>query len=909
MTISRQIHDEALAVLHGAGLLVESIEFDGKQLHRVPTKDKPKSKNGVYIAYGDPPVSLWWKDWGTGESGTWTAKGENNLTTEEKAKLSQRWDEARKARETAQALIHAEAAKKAEAIYSTAADCTGHSYLTGKGVSSVSGLKVSTNTKYDSLIVPMRNEQRIVGVQFIYPKGDKRFLAGTEKKGSFFSIGKDTTKPLIICEGVATGLSLYECLGLPILVAFDAGNLLPVAKMAREKYPDREIIIAADNDTETDGNPGVTMATATAKAVSGSLAIPDFGGCKGDWNDLHQEKGAEEVGRQFENRINPKSSPNIEQEELPPGFSIRLRGERPGLWYTEHKENDKPIETWLGSPLYVLGRTRDANGNSWGLRLQWKDRDGRGHTWAMPVNMLVGRDASEWLKTLVDRGWIVAPGTHAQKLVALYLSTHRTDRRYLGVPRTGWHHGAFVFPDETIQNHAGRAGCAGQLNNTNSLMPSSNENGLLDVLDNEQIVLQTDAPQNPYGKSGIVEEWNRTIGFWALGNSRLMLFVCASLAAPLLELAGQESGGFNLAGQSSTGKTTALVTAGSVWGTGHGSWRATDNGLEGLAALHSDAALCLDEIGQASSRTVSEASYMLANGTGKTRSGRDGNMRPAKSWRVTVLSTGEIGLPEKIEADGGRVQAGQTVRLVDIPADAGASMGIFEDIHGHESPHAFADALKQAASTHYGHVARAFIRKLVEGREGIQKNILSVLDNAGKIFCPDGASGQVQRVAKRFCLCAIAGELAIEWGILPWKEGDAMSATKTCFDAWLSLRGNSGAAEDSAILERVRLFIEQHGASRFQDVDNPDGTCVNRVGFRQKNETDGITYYILPESFKKEVCKGHDHKRAAAILRDKGWLLPGDTRSFTRRPPVDLPGFGRKRCYILFIGGNPDDLA
>ena len=123
-----------------------------------------------------------------------------------------------------------------------------------------------------------------------------------------------------------------------------------------------------------------------------------------------------------------------------------------------------------------------------------------------------------------------------------------------------------------------------------------------DGRDNERIVLQVQTPHNPFRMSGTLEAWQSTIGEWAGGNSRLILALCASMAAPLLEVAGQESGGFNWTGQSSTGKTTALVAAGSIWGSGSSSggyvqnWRATANGLEGLAALHSDTALCLDEI-------------------------------------------------------------------------------------------------------------------------------------------------------------------------------------------------------------------------------------------------------------------------------------------------------------------------
>jgi putative DNA primase/helicase len=98
----------------------------------------------------------------------------------------------------------------------------------------------------------------------------------------------------------------------------------------------------------------------------------------------------------------------------------------------------------------------------------------------------------------------------------------------------------------------------------------------------------------------------------------------------------------------------------------------------------------------------------------------------------------------------------------------------------------------------------------------------------------------------------------------------------------------------------VTLFLEQHGASRFQDIHQPDAICRDRVGFRA-TEKGKTTYYILPESFKAEVCKGFPPARAAALLKDKGLLIAGDSGSFTRRPAFELPGLGRKRCYMVVV--------
>lgn len=338
-----------------------------------------------------------------------------------------------------------------------------------------------------------------------------------------------------------------------------------------------------------------------------------------------------------------------------------------------------------------------------------------------------------------------------------------------------------------------------------------------DVSDGEQLVLQTRTAGNPFRTAGTLDGWRDSVGAWSAGNSRLVLAVCVAFAAPLLEMCGMESGGFNYSGQSSSGKTTALVAAASIWGRGASSggfvqnWRATSNGLEGMATLYSDSLLCLDEIGQAPGRTVHEAAYMLGNGMGKSRSLQDGGLRAVKSWRCFILSTGEVGLAEKIREEGGRARAGQEVRLVDIPADAGAGMGILEELHGHASPQAFADALKQSAATNYGHAARAFIRALQAEREKAGAELAQFMAQWQEDFCAADAGGQVRRVARRFLLCTGAGEMAAEWGLVPGERGAAVAAARTCFEAWLAQRGGAGAAEDRAVLEQVRLFLEQHG--------------------------------------------------------------------------------------------------
>ncbi len=172
-----------------------------------------------------------------------------------------------------------------------------------------------------NLLVPVQNADRALrGLQRISPEGEKRFLPGMEKNGNFhlitgenFDSEKDLAQgEIILAEGYATGASLHMATEKPVAVAFDAGNLEPVARKLREKYPNAAITICADNDHQhtrrtSEGtelwNKGVALAQDAAKAVGGKVVAPIFNEeerARGltDFNDLHQSRGLDEVKRQ-----------------------------------------------------------------------------------------------------------------------------------------------------------------------------------------------------------------------------------------------------------------------------------------------------------------------------------------------------------------------------------------------------------------------------------------------------------------------------------------------------------------------------------------------------------------------------------------------------------------------------------
>lgn len=854
--------------LRSAGLEVEAVLADGL-LHRCGTTDRPHRKDGAYKAFLDAPASIWWKNWRTGDEGTWTVKPEKEFSAAQRKALHERLAAAKADTKAEQERRWKAAAKLAASIWNrsrTAGD--DHPYLKRKEVPAI-GLR---QTEDGRLVVPVLDQSgQIQSLQFILPDKpsegtDKFFLRGGRTAGGFFSLpARDERKdgPLLIAEGydLATGYA--------VLIAFNAGNLEAVARAARARYPDREIMLCADNDCETakvDGtpwNPGKEAAFRAARAVGGKLAVcPAHDGKATDFNDLHRQRSLEAVRSVVEAaRKQDTDCP------MPEGFFLVSKGKRAGLYKLETKPDGEPNEIRIGPPLSVKVMTRDSEGNEWGLMLEWADPDGKKHTWPMPIELLF-RQGTDWYSALASGGWFGNPV--ARKKLVDFLSAVRPVRRIRCVPRTGWDNTAYILPDAVYGNTS------------------------------ESVVLQSAHHGDLYRTAGTLEGW-REIAALSIGNSRLSFALCAAFAGPLFRLAGLEGGGFSFEGGSSSGKTTALQIAASVWGGPEHvrSWRATDNGLENIAVLHNDNVLILDEVGQVNGKVLAECAYMLSNGQGKGRSSREGNLRKSHSWRLLFLSSGELGLADKLAENGLKSRGGQEVRFVGLPVDT----SMLTELHGFPHAGAVVNRLKELTAIHYGHAGRVFLHKLTEPdtMTTVLSELQPALANTVNRLVPAGADGQVRRVAQRFALCGLAGGLAVQMEILP-PDFDAPGCAERCFHDWLAARGGIGAFEDAAILAAVRLFIEQHGASRFQDLDTQMSTCVNRVGFRRKGEGGCTEFIILPESFRVEVCKGFSERRAARVLAEAGWLKlsqVGRLKSERR-----LPDLGKVRTYIVVL---PED--
>lgn len=248
------------------------------KFHRFPGQDKRRSNKAGWCVFFHDGDGGSFGDWSTGLIENWQAQRETPYTATERAEFKRRVAAARAADMAERAAQHATAADRAAELVGASIPALSHPYLQRK---KVLPLGIMDNDQH--LLIPMQDiDGKIWSCQTIKPDGTKLFMPGGRIKDCFYMIGGPVTDQVFICEGFATGASLFMhgdtigTRGQPIAVAFNAGNLKGTAQAFRQKYPGINITIAADNDTGTHGNPGLTKAREAAALVGGRFIWPDF---------------------------------------------------------------------------------------------------------------------------------------------------------------------------------------------------------------------------------------------------------------------------------------------------------------------------------------------------------------------------------------------------------------------------------------------------------------------------------------------------------------------------------------------------------------------------------------------------------------------------------------------------------
>lgn len=913
------------SVIIAAGMTPPAeIMADGK-LRRFSSNGRPKDDAGWYVLHNGAIPAGVVGDHRTGLHQNWQADIGRILTPAEDAAHRAKMEAMKLLREAEEAKRRGAAARKAAALWRAARQVgTDHPYLVRKRVAPVDTLreidasaaaailgyapKSSGETLTGRLLVaPVKVGAALTTCELIDGDGRKCAIYGGTKAGGYWAAqampeGDGDGLALCIGEGVATMLSVREATALVCIAALSSGNLAAVAEAMRKRYPAAVLVLVGDL-VKTTGKPE-HRAIDAAQSVGGVPISPDLGSERGenetDFNDMAVRFGLNAVRIRINAAINvaeagtsweligkepgakaakaapstrEKKSKRMEADSITctyggGTFDVSHRG----VYFigTDKDGNEQPPR-WICSRLDVVAKTRDAKSGEWGRLLEWLDDDQVRHQWAMPLELLQG-DGGDVRRELARMGLTISPAKAQRDLLATFLQVWKVELLARCVERLGWHGAVYVTPSESI----GQEGEIVVFQNAHAIEPA-------------------------FSEAGTVEDWRASVGALSAGNSRLVFALSVAFAAALADVAGEDSGGFHLRGGSSSGKTTALRVAASVWGSPSAYprlWRATANGLEGLAALHNDGLLILDELSQIDPKEAGEAAYLLANGQGKARASRNGTARQSARWRLLFLSAGEESLTALMARVGRKSNAGQEIRLADIDADARAGMGAFEMLHDQPNPAALALAVKDAAMRNHGAVGVAWLRAIVADRSELAGTVAEGIGQFVSDAAPKDAAGQVLRVARRFALVAVAGELATYYGLTSWASGEATGAVHKCFNSWLDGFGGTGNREERNLLAQVRAFFETHGASRFEDLSaTSDQLVINRAGFHRTGANGEREFLVLPETFKRDVCQGFDVKTAAAALAAAGWIAPGKDGKNSQK--LRIAGVGTPRCYVF----------
>lgn len=560
-----------------------------------------------------------------------------------------------------------------------------------------------------------------------------------------------------------------------------------------------------------------------------------------------------------------------------------------GLFYIERLKNNEARDRFISSPVLVIAQTRDNTSNNWGRLLQWHDNAQNLHTWATPMELFQG-DGMELRKALSNQGVDIAPDRRARELMQCYLMRYPVDKFALCVDSVGWHKNRYVLPTQTFSNN--------------------------EEADNKEVIVYqlSDGLDNRYQHKGNLEEWKTGMSLLSESHSKLVFSIACAFAGQLLEPLNQQGGGFHLNGTSSKGKSTAIYLACSVWGHPkeyYRTWRTTGNALEQTAFMHNDGFLVLDEIGEATAKDIGQTVYMLANGQGKARMSRTVTVKTPMQWRVLFLSSGEKTFKEILAEIGQNTKLGQEIRLPEINIDS-SEHGIFDTVDFAQQASQQANILNENMLNAYGVAGKAWLEYLTSDKQTIIKKAQQLYLQYKDKITPHNAQGHIARVAARFALVAVAGEMATHAGITGWRQGRALQAIKEVFSTWLNSFEMVGDFEDRQILEQVRAFFEANGNSRFDTLidgnkraANPDDhdshgndpkgfreKTIFRVGYKVVNaQRETLRYLVFREQFKQEVCKGLDHKKVAKVLKKYGFLdcANGKTTKQERTPESPNP--------------------
>lgn len=417
--------------------------------------------------------------------------------------------------------------------------------------------------------------------------------------------------------------------------------------------------------------------------------------------------------------------------------------------------------------------------------------------------------------------------------------------------------------------------------------------------DPEPAVIMVKPEHYTLTKKGTFAGWKEQVALPALGNDMLVFALCATLAAPLLKRAAIETAMFNLHAKGPVGKSlliTVSTSADRSPATGV-RWSVETTVLQQLLERTRDGVLALDALSENPSAKL--LGHLTGLGDDGTYSQND------RDWRGVTLSTAERPLKALLSRFRKVVPAAMISRIVDIPIDTGCH-GCLDNLHGHQDAEAFIAAMRIGFNSHYGHLMPAFIEKIIDDSaeidrmlpERIKETVAAIMTGIG--VDADEIDKPHREALRRLALTAVAGEMAIGFGLLPWPENTALSAVCKIASRWLERELSDRCPGD--VLRRLQLFLDQNDAllvwmDRVDDGDKGDKS----LGWQDDD------YYYLTAQHVDAVS---GLKEAIPALVELGIVVPNNERNswkfrFGRKFGVRWRYYRIRKGFSLM--GHPPD--
>lgn len=573
-----------------------------------------------------------------------------------------------------------------------------------------------------------------------------------------------------------------------------------------------------------------------------------------------------------------------------------------GSWVVSNDGVQEPGSGDRGGPLvclraiWVEACTYQPIGNrtSWGVHIRFYDLGWRLRSHAFPMRRL-SEQGGILGQELLDMGLPVVSGK--EKMLCRYLLVQSQAAPHVrATSKLGWLDEdtegprLFVLPDQVIGNA-------------------------------EKIIYQPDAPNMEYlaatlHAKGSLDEWREHVARPCIGNPMLMFFLMCGLAPPMLRFTETASGGFHLAGGSTTGKTTALQVAVTSWGCGadpqsgpqHTAirrWKATGNAIESIAEMHNHMLLALDEINEVDPRELGGIIYQLAGGQSKGRATLHGGLRAPRHWQLFYVSSGERSIRDILRYAGQTLQGGQQVRLPEIPAeDPRTGRNAIIEATGDVPPAEFAERLKHACARYYGTAGPVMVAYLIQqvAKRGqhafvgqLRQELRAIEDKLHERLrsLDEAMSDENRRALRQFALVMLAGAHASQAGILPWQFQDSFGAVELVVLRWVRDQGT-----ERTEVERGLVHLRDQLITRISQIINwaaPPSQVNTRelIGFVKDDY-----YMILPSAFRMLMAE-FDSNGILRALVERGYLATNKGRLTKRAPSISVLGDARPPLYWI----------